>query len=72
MAVSSDMPPAETHPQRRHHLFHSDAANAATENMTLDTLLKLLRETGSSKNRNQYTIGCKCSRIEVLCRQLMI
>ena len=35
-AISSDMPPAETQLQRRHHLVHCDAANAATENITPD------------------------------------
>ena len=35
-AISSDTPPAETQLQRRHHLVHHDAANAATKNMTPD------------------------------------
>jgi len=65
-------PPAETHSQLRHHLVHSDAANAATDNMTLDAQLNIVGKTGSSKNEKQHAIRCMCSRIEVHGCQLMI
>jgi len=71
-AVPSYTPPGETQLQRRHHLVHHDAANGATENMTLDAKLKIVRKTGSSKNKTQHAIACRCSRIEVHGRQLMI
>ena len=37
MGASSNTPPAETQLQWSHHLVHHDAANAATENMSLDS-----------------------------------
>jgi len=40
--ASSNMPPAETQLHSRHHLVHHDAANAGTENMTLDPQLKIV------------------------------
>jgi len=42
-AISSDTPPAETQLQRRRQLVHHYAANAATENITLDTKLTSAR-----------------------------
>jgi len=71
-AVSSGTPPGETQLHHRQHLVRRDAAKAATENMTLDARLKIVRKTGSSKNRKQGTIGCKCSRIMVHGSELMI
>jgi len=70
--ASSITPPAETQLQRRHHLVHHDTANAATKNKTLDTQLKIVSKTGSSKHKMQRAIGCKCSRIEVHGHQLMV
>jgi len=40
--------------------------------MTLDIQLRIVRKTGSGKNRKQDAIGCKCSHIEVHGHQLMI
>jgi len=64
MGASPNTPPAETQLQRRHHLAHRDAANAATKNITLDSQFKIVRKTGSSKNKKQHTIGCEYSQIE--------
>jgi len=50
--ASSNTPPAETQLPRRDHLVHLNAANAATENMTLDPQLKIVGQPGSSKNKN--------------------
>jgi len=72
MAILSNTPPAETQLQRRHHLSHRDAANAATEDMTQDGQSKIVHKTGRSKNEEQPAIGCKCGHIEVHGRQLMI
>jgi len=69
MAVSSDTQPAETQLQRRHHLAHHDAANAATKNLTLHTQFKIVRKTTIRKNTKQHAIGCMCSRVEVHGRQ---
>jgi len=52
MGASSNMPPAVTQLPHRDHLVHLNAANAATENMTLDPHLKIVGKTGSSKNKN--------------------
>ena len=70
MGTSSNMPTADTQLQHIHHLVHSDAANAATENMTLDAHLKVVRKSRNSKDRKQQAIGCDCCRIEVDSRQL--
>jgi len=51
MGASSNTPPAGTQLQRIHHSVHCDAANAATNNVTLDAQFKIVRETGSSKNK---------------------
>ena len=59
--TSAITPPAETQLQLRHHLAHHDAANAATENMTLDTHLKIVRKSRSSKNRKRHSIRCEYS-----------
>ena len=72
MGASSNMPPAETQLQPRKHLVHRNTANAATENMTLDIQLRIVRKTGSGKHRKQDAIGSKCSHIEVHGHQSMI
>ena len=68
----SNTPHAETQPQDRHQLVQRDAANTATGNMTLDAPVKIFCKTGKSKNKEQHSIGCMCSCIEVYSRQLMI
>jgi len=70
--TSSNMPLAETQLQHRHQLAHQDVGNAATENLTLDSQFKIIRKTGSSKNKQQQTIGCEYSRIEADGSQLII
>ena len=72
MGTSVNPRPSETQLQRWHHLAHCNAANAASENMTLDAQLKIVRITGSRRNNKQDAIGCEYSRIEVDDRQLMI
>jgi hypothetical protein len=46
-------------PERGHQLVRCDAANAATKHMTQDAHLKVVRKTGSSKNKKQHAIGCE-------------
>ena len=72
MGASFKTPPAETHLECRHHLVHRDTANAATNNMILDALLKIVRETGSSNNTKQLMMGSEYSGIEVHGRRLTI
>jgi len=50
MGASSNASLAGTQQQPRHQLVHHDAANAATEHMTLDANLEIVRKTRSSKN----------------------
>jgi len=63
--ASANTPLTETQLQRRHDLAHRDAANAATENTTLDAHLTFVRKAGCSKNLQQHTIGCEYSRFVV-------
>ena len=48
-----------TQQERRHKLVHRDAANVATKHMTQDAHLKIVRKTGSSKNKKQNAVGCR-------------
>jgi len=61
-----------TQQERRHQLVHRNAANAATNNMTKDTHLKIVRNTGSSKNKKQLAIGCEYIHITVNDSQLTV
>jgi len=72
MGTSSNTPPIETQLQRRPNLAHRDAANTATENMTLDAQVKIVLNTGSSKNKKQPAIGSQYGRTGVDDCQLMI
>jgi len=65
-------PPAGTQLQRSQHSVHRDAANAATEDMTLDAQLRIVCKTGISKNQKPRDIVSKCHYIEVYGPQLMI
>jgi len=58
MGSASNAPLAETQQQFRHQLVHCNAAIAATENMTQDEQLEIVRKTGCSSIRNQHAIGC--------------
>jgi hypothetical protein len=42
--------------ERSHTLFHGDAANVAPKHMTQAAYLKIVRKTGSSKNKTQYAV----------------
>jgi len=42
-----------------HKLVHHDSANVATKYMTQDTHLKIVRKTGSSKNKKQHAVRCE-------------
>jgi len=72
MGASSNMPSAETQLQHRHQLVHSDAAIAATGNMTLDEPTKMAHNTRNNKNQKEHAHRCAYMQIEVDCRQLMI
>jgi len=52
--------------QRRHKLVHRDAANAATKQITQAAHLKIVRKTGSRKNKKQHAVGCECIHIEAI------
>jgi len=60
-----------TQQQCRHQLVHCKAANVATENMTQDAHLKIIRKTGSGTNKKQHPIGCEYVHIIVYGRQLI-
>jgi len=70
--TSSNAPHPETQLQLGQNLVHRDAANAATESMTLNTKLKIVHDSRSSKKKKQHVIGCEYCRIEVAGRQAMI
>jgi len=70
--ASSNTPPAETQLQCRHDFVHHDAANAATENMTVDAQLKMVCRTRSSRNDKQHAHGYEYGRIVEDGCQLMI
>jgi len=61
-----------TQQQRRHKLVHHDAAKAATKHMTQDAQLKIVRKTGSRKNKKQHAVGCKCIHVEAISSQLTV
>jgi len=48
-----------TQQERRHMLVYRNAANVATKHMTQDAHLKIVRKTGTSKNKKQHAVGCK-------------
>jgi len=48
-----------TQQEHRHMSVHHDAANVATKHMTQDAHLKIVRKTGSSKNKLQHAVGCE-------------
>jgi len=72
LGTSSNMPPAETQLQRKHHLAHCDTANAGTANTNLDAQYIIVCKMGSSEMKMQRTIGCEYSRIVVYGSQLII
>jgi len=60
-----------TQQQHTQQLVHREAADAAIKNMTLDTHLNIIPETGSSMNKKQHAIGCEYVHIMVEGRQLI-
>jgi hypothetical protein len=48
----------------RHKSVHCNAANAATKHMTQDANLKIVRKTGSSKNKKQHAVGYEYIHME--------
>jgi len=61
-----------TQEERRHQLGHSDAANAATRNMTLDAPSKTVSKTGCSENKKQFAVGWKYMHLAVNSHQLPV
>jgi hypothetical protein len=45
--------------ERRYKLVHRDAANVATKHMSQVAHLKLVRKTGSHKNKKPHAVGCE-------------
>jgi len=62
---SNNAPPGETQQQCSYQLVHRKAAILTTENMTQDSHLKMVRKSGSSKNKKQHVIGCESIHIDV-------
>jgi len=56
----------------RHKLAHRDAANAATNHMTQDAHLKIVRKAGSRNNEQQHAVGCESIHIEAISGQLTV
>jgi hypothetical protein len=61
-----------TQQQCRHKLVHGDTANTATKHMTQEAHLKIVRKTGSRKNKTQHAVGCECIRIKAIGGQLTV
>jgi len=55
-----------------HQLFHHDATDAASRNMTQDAQLTTVRMTGSSRSNQQNTVGCMYMHIVVNSSQLIV
>jgi len=49
-----------TQQERRDKLVHCDAANVATKHITQNAHVKIVRKTGSHKNRTHHAVGCEC------------
>jgi hypothetical protein len=61
-----------TQQERRHKLVHRDAADAATKYMTQDAHLKIVRKTGSRRNKKQHAVGCEHIDIDAISGQLTV
>jgi hypothetical protein len=53
-----------TQQECRHKLVHHDVATVAIKHMTQDVHLKIVRKSGSSKNKKQHAVGCEYILIE--------
>jgi len=70
--ASSNAPPGEAQLYVRHQLVHCDAAIAATENITHNAHLKMIRHSRSSTKRKQHAIRCEQLHIVIGGGQLAI
>jgi seryl-tRNA(Sec) selenium transferase len=61
-----------TQQERRHKLVHRDAADAATKHMTHDAHLKIVRKTGSRRNKKQHAVGCEYIHIDAISGQFTV
>ena len=61
-----------TQQERRQKIVHRDAADAATKHMTQDAHLKIVRKTGSRRNKLQYAVGCEYLHIDAIGGQLAV
>jgi hypothetical protein len=61
-----------TQQERRHKLVHRYAADAATKHMTQDAHLKIVRKTGSRRNKKQHALGCEYIHINAIGGQLTV
>jgi len=61
-----------TQQECRHQLVHHDAGNAATNIITPDRQLKIIRKTECSTNRKEYSLGCKFIHTVVNSGQLTV
>jgi hypothetical protein len=61
-----------TQQERRHKLVHRNANNAAPKPMTLVEHLKIVRKTGSSKNKMLHGVGCESIHIKAMRCQLSL
>jgi len=61
-----------TQQERRHKLVHCDTTDAATKHMTKDANLKIVRKTGSKRNKEQHAVGCEYIHIDAIGGQLTV
>jgi len=61
-----------TQQECRHQLVQHDAINAATKNITQDSQLQIVQQTGSSKNKKQHTLGFEYIHMNVSGHQLTV
>jgi hypothetical protein len=61
-----------TQQECRHKLVHRDAADAATKHMTQDAHLKIVRKTGSRRNKKQHAVGCEYINLDAIDGQLTV
>jgi hypothetical protein len=57
--ATSNMAILGTQHESRQKFVHCDTADAATEHMPQDAHLKIVRKTGSSKNKTPHAVGCE-------------
>jgi hypothetical protein len=61
-----------TQQERKHKLFHRNAADAATKHLTQDARLIIVRKTDSRRNKKQHAMGCDYIHIDAISGQLTI